>query len=75
MTKVHKITLLVVDHDDLGAKESAVVLENARYPNHCMSPRVVSIETREVNWNDDHPLNQSSSWRRAFVALFGGGES
>ena len=70
-TKVHKITLLIVDHDDLGAQEVVTVLENTRYPNRCVMPRIASIETREVDWDDGHPLNQNASWRKAFAALFG----
>jgi hypothetical protein len=71
VTKVHKITLLVVDHDDLGADEVVAVLEGARYPNHCIHPSVATIETREVKWDDAHPLNQTTSWRSSFAALFG----
>jgi hypothetical protein len=68
--KVHKIVLCVVDHDDLGAAEVRVVLENTRYPNHCISPRVIAIDTRDVEWSDDHPLNQQRGALSAFAQLF-----
>jgi hypothetical protein len=70
MTKVHMIMLLVIDHDDIGAAEAKVILENQRYPNHCMAPRVIAIDTREVEWSDDHPLNQTRSMQDAALALF-----
>lgn len=70
--KVHKVVLLVVDHDDMGAKEVGEVLEHNRYPNHCMAPDVLCVETREVDWNDDHPLNFGDERRvREFERLFG----
>lgn len=67
--KVHKVELLVVDMDGLGAEEVGEVLENARYPNHCIGPTVQAIETREVEWSDDHPLNGPNAYD-AYVALF-----
>lgn len=70
MTKVHMIVLCVVDHDGLGADEVVSVLEAEEFPNHCMYPRVVAIETREVVWSDDHPLNQRSTRNVAFRKLF-----
>jgi hypothetical protein len=69
-TKVHKVTLLIVDHDALGAEGVTEVLENARYPNDCMRPQVVEIDTREVTWADEHPLNVGHTWRAAFLGLF-----
>jgi hypothetical protein len=59
--KVHKITVLVVDSDGLGADNVKIELENANYPNDCIYPKVVEIDTREVEWSDDHPLNHAYS--------------
>lgn len=59
-TKIHKVTVLVVDHDDLGADGVADVISNAHYPNHCISPKIVETQTVESEWSDDHPLNR---WR------------
>lgn len=69
--KVHKVTLLVIDHNDVGADDVATTLENTNYPADCISPRVVSVETAEVAWQDDDPLNHRQSHREAFAALFG----
>lgn len=55
--KVHRVTLLVVDHDNIGEAELRVVIENQRYPNRCIAPSVLQVETREVEWSDEHPLN------------------
>lgn len=71
MTKVHKVTLLIVDHDNLGARGVVETLENHRYPNHCIAPGVMSIETQEVEWSDDHPLNNRKTQAAAAQNLFG----
>ena len=68
--KVYKIALLIVDHDDLGPEEIHVVLENTNYPNDCIRSQIASVEEREVEWADDHPLNQTG-WIGAFRKLFG----
>lgn len=70
MTKVHKVTLLIVDHDQLGDTRIVDVIENTRYPNRCIGPDVMDIETREVEWSDWHPLNRRDTMRAAFEALF-----
>lgn len=56
-TRVYRITLIVVDHDECGPEGVASALENARYPNRCISPTVVKTESRVVDWHDGHPLN------------------
>jgi hypothetical protein len=68
--KVHRIVLMVVDHDDIGGMEARDVLENNRYPNHCMSPVVMEVDTREIEWSDAHPLNSSHKQQAAFAELF-----
>lgn len=75
MTKVHKVILLVVDHDNLGPDEVAGVLEHTRYPNDCMYPSVMAIETKEVEWSDEHPLNRTDTHHIAFQQLFGDAET
>jgi NTP pyrophosphatase (non-canonical NTP hydrolase) len=67
--EVFKVVLMVVDHDGLGADQVGGVLEQTRYPNHCMGPVVMHTETREVYWSDDHPLNtiyQTAEFERLF---------
>jgi hypothetical protein len=68
-TKVHKVTLMIVDTDNVG-DELTDLIENARYPNDCISAQVVEIDTREVVWADEHPLNVAHTWRAAFATLF-----
>jgi hypothetical protein len=70
--KVHKVTLGIVDHDELGADEVGRTLENARYPNRCISPHALTYETKEVDWHDRHPLNIISEQDSAFMELFAG---
>ena len=68
--KVHRVVLLIVDTDKLGADDVRDVIENSHYPNHCIAPSVMSIETGEVEWSDEHPLNQRDTQAAAFCALF-----
>lgn len=70
-TKVHKVTLLIVDHDQLGADGVREVIEPTRYPNHCIGPSVMDVETREVEWDDRHPLNRYDTMRAEFERMFG----
>lgn len=56
--KAHVITMLVVDHDKVGAAAAAEMMSEACYPNDCISPRVVCCQTLEIGeWHDGHVLN------------------
>lgn len=68
-TKVYKVTVMIVDSDELGADGITEVLEHTKYPNWCMSPVVMDTEVREVDWSDDHPLNMGGQ-DAAFAELF-----
>ena len=68
--KVHKITVLVIDLDDLGKEAIKGEMESIRYPNHCMNPSVMDIVTVDVDWDDDHPLNKRSSKIEELRRLF-----
>jgi len=71
--KVYKLEVLVIDMDELGPQEIQEVLENARYPNRCISPKVLSVQGREIGeWRDDHPLNQRDTYQAEIKRLFGG---
>ncbi len=62
---------MVIDFDELGADDVVSELENARFPNDCVSPQVMSIETCDIGeWHDDHPLNGRDTSDAAFDALF-----
>lgn len=67
--KVHRVVLRVDDDDDLGPDGVRSVLENQRYPNHCIRPQVVAINSADVDWTDDHPLNRER-WQYAFDEMF-----
>ena len=48
------------------------VIENQKYPNHCIHPDVKSIETVDVGeWGDDHPLNLNATSEAEYQRLFG----
>lgn len=68
--KVFRIEVLVIDMDGCGADGVRDALENARYPNRCISPDVKSIEEREVDWHDNHPLNHRDKCDAAYAELF-----
>lgn len=70
MTNIYRVVLLVIGHDDIDAAGVERMIENVRYPNHSIAPRVMEIETREVEWTDDHPLNQERTQAEAFEELF-----
>lgn len=57
--KAYVLTVVVIDHDEIGQKEVVSALENARYPNRCISPNVKCVQTYDIGeWHDDHPLNK-----------------
>ena len=57
--RAHILTVLVVDHDEIGAVEAGEILNVTRYPNDCMMPVTLDTETIEIGeWSDDHLLNQ-----------------
>lgn len=69
-TPVYRVVLSIVDHDRIGPQSVIDELENANYANDCIYPNVRSIEAREVEWSDDHPLNRTYTSAAAFDALF-----
>lgn len=71
--KVHKVTLMIVDHGDVGQDEIQGALEGANYPNDCILPHVMRMEQVEIGeWSDDHPLNTCHVMDREFERLFAG---
>jgi hypothetical protein len=68
--KVYKVELMIIDFDDIG-ENIKTVLENAWYPNHCISPHVMHIESRDIGeWRDDHPLNLIGKSEEEYKRLF-----
>lgn len=69
--QAHKLEVLVIDFDQLGAEGVKNAICTARYPNHCISPSVEAIQTVEIGpWSDDHPLNNSKTCEAEYKRLF-----
>jgi hypothetical protein len=70
--QVHKIVVTVIDWDRLGADGVRAAIEEARYPNRCIAPRVRGVESRDIGeWHDEHPLNHASTSDAELARLFG----
>lgn len=70
--QVLKLVVTVIDFDGLGADGVKDAIENARYPNRCISPDVRSVEVRDIGeWSDDHPLNNRKTAEDELRRLFG----
>lgn len=69
-TKVYRIVVCIIDHEDVGAESSARMIVDARYPARCISPHVLDVEERQVEWSDEHPLNHASTSKEAWRLLF-----
>ena len=68
--KVYKIELLIVDHDNVGAEDIRTLIEDARYPNHCLSPQVKKMTESEIDWHDEHPLNMRDTANEEYKRIF-----
>lgn len=69
--KVHKLTVYVIDFDKLGPDEVKSVIQNTKYPNRCISPQVLRVETADCGkWHDDHPLNSIAAHDAELEKLF-----
>jgi len=70
--KVHKLEVIILDFDDLGADGVRETLENQKFPNYCFAPNVQTIRTAEIGeWSDDHPLNKHDTFDKTIEQLFG----
>jgi hypothetical protein len=68
--QVFKVEILIITNDIDDKEELINVIENTRYPNHCMSPDVKKVEQREVDWTDEHKLNHRDTCDAEYVRLF-----
>jgi len=69
--KAYKVEVLVIDHDGLGAEGIKDVLENTTYPNRCIFPDVMNVESRDIGeWDDSHPLNSISKQEEEYRRIF-----
>ena len=70
--QVMKLVVTVIDFDGIGADGVKDAIENARYPNRCISPEVRSVEVRDIGeWSDDNPLNHPDKSEAEYIRLFG----
>lgn len=63
-TRVHKLTVYVVDHDQLGGGEAALALQAEGVDVH------PTVDTVEIDWSEDHPVNQIKTRQAEFDRLF-----
>jgi hypothetical protein len=69
--QVHKLEVMIIDHDGVGAEEIKTILENQRYPNHCIAPYIMKIDSAEIGeWDDDNPLNNRKTMQGEYKRLF-----
>lgn len=69
--KVHKVELYIVDFDEVGGQNIREIIENVSYPNRCISPNVVEIQTRDIGpWDDEHPLNKRATATEEYRRIF-----
>ncbi len=60
--KAHILTVVILDHDGLGAEGVVEELQSANFANDCIHPKVGKVETFELGeWEDNHPLNQGDT--------------
>lgn len=69
--KAYKVTVLIIDMDEIGQEGVETVIENTKYPNHCIDPTIMEIEESEIGeWSDNHPLNSCDTHRAEYERLF-----
>jgi hypothetical protein len=67
---VYKLEVMIIDFDGIGVQDAKQVLENANYPNDCINPTVMHFEQRQIEFDDDHPLNNTRTSVAAYHDLF-----
>lgn len=56
--KAYKLEILIIDFDGVGV-DIPEMIENAKYPNYCISPHVMSVKEADIGeWDEEHPLNK-----------------
>lgn len=68
--KVHKIEIMVIDFEEVGIKGIKEMMEEVKYPNYCINPRVMNVETADIEWSDEHPLNKKDKIHIEYKRLF-----
>ena len=69
--KAYKIEVLIIDFEGLGEQLIREELEDANFPNDCISIKVKNIEGKDIGeWHDDHPLNKRLTCDEEYRKLF-----
>ena len=69
--KTHKVELLIIDFDDVGDEEIQSLLEETRYSNRCIFPKVKKITTVDIGeWHDKYLLNLKNTKDEEYERLF-----
>lgn len=69
--KAYRIELLVIDFGWIGPEETKAAIEDAHYPNRCISPSVIEMTEADIGaWDDGHPLNNRATKAVEFRRLF-----
>ena len=69
--QVHKLSVIILDFDELGPEGVKEALESGRFANRCISPKVSAIESVDIGeWDDDHPLNMNETKDAELKRLF-----
>ena len=67
---VYKMEFMVIDFDDVGLEGARFIIENTKYPNRCLSPTLMRADARNIEWSDEHPLNNHFTEMEAYMNLF-----
>lgn len=69
--KAYKVTLFIIDLDRVGGEDIRIILEDQKYPNHCIHPDVKEIVEADIGeWSDEHPLNHRATSGVEYNRLF-----
>lgn len=66
MHRVYKIELMVIDHENLGDEGIKAALENTKY----VFASVMGMDSRPIEWTDEHPLNNRRTSKAALEEMF-----
>lgn len=66
-TNAFKVELLIINCENVKQEDLEYMLENVKY----LYPKIMSIESREIDFHDDHPLNKHGEvFDEAYRELF-----
>ena len=67
----YKVELLIINHEGLSEEGIKLELNNVTFPNDCLRPHVMTIDSRGIGeWADDHPLNRRDTMVKFYKDLF-----